>query len=721
MSTSILNSLEFGIRRRLPLILQTEASECGLACIAMIAGYHGHRTDLARLRRRFPGTLKGTTLQTLMRTADELGLNTRAVRLDMEDLSRLRRPAILHWAFRHFVVLKSVRRRHLVIYDPASGERRVSWSAASDAFTGVALELWPGDNFCAKTAAPRVRLRDLVGRIKGLTGALAQILILALALEVFTLVSPLFLQWVIDHAIVAGDRDLLLVLALGFGLLMLLQHLISLARQWVLMVVSTTLNLQWRSNVFSHLVKLPVSYFQRRHLGDVVSRFNSLDQIQNTLTTTFVTALLDGLMAVITLIVLFVYSPKLALISVGAVVLYAIIRALWYGPLRRATEEEIVHGAQQHSHFLETLRGIKPIKLFQRFESRRSAWQNLMVEQTNARLKTEKLGIFYQLANGLLFGIENLWIIWLGAAMTIDGAFSVGMLMAFLSYKNQFGSRISALVDKYFEMRMLRLHGERLADIVLTAPEETTERLLQSNEHGLEPSIEVRGLRYRYGPDEPYVIDGLSFQIAASESVAIVGPSGCGKSTLLNLLLGVEHPQEGDIFVGGISLKRLGSASLRQMTATVLQDDQLFAGSLADNISFFDPQADQSRIEASARLAGVHELIASMPMAYNTLIGDMGTVLSGGQKQLVLLARALYKQPAILVLDEATSHLDVALERQVSGRIRTLGITRIMVAHRPESIASADRVISLASPLGEPVIETGHHSIPGNAESTGTI
>jgi ATP-binding cassette, subfamily B, bacterial CvaB/MchF/RaxB len=712
--------LQFGFRRRLPQVLQTEAAECGLACMAMVAGFHGHQTDLAAMRRRFPGTLKGATLQVLMRTADDLGLNTRAVRLELEDLGKLRLPAILHWEFRHFVVLKAVRRRYIVILDPARGERRISWQEASKAFTGVALELWPGDSFQLQTTPPRIRLRELVGRVQGLPGALTQILLLALALEVFTLVSPLFLQWVIDHAIVAGDRDLLLVLALGFGLLMLLQHLISLARMWVLMVISTTLNLQWRSNVFSHLLRLPVGFFQRRHLGDVVSRFNSLDQIQNTLTTTFVTAFLDGLMAVVTLVVLFIYSPKLALISVAAVVLYAVIRACWYGPLRRATEEEIVHGAKQHSHFLESLRGITSIKLFQRFEARRSAWQNLLVDQTNARLKSEKLGIFYQLANGLLFGIENLWIIWLGAAMIIDGAFSVGMLMAFISYKTLFGNRVSELVDKYFEVRMLRLHAERLADIVLTEPEVASTRLLQSPARSVEPSVEIRNLAYRYSASEPFVLANLSFRVEAGESVAIVGPSGCGKSTLLNLLLGIAEPTHGEIHLGGLPLRSLGAHTMREMTATVLQDDQLFAGTLADNISFFDPQADQSRIEACAQLAGVHDLIAAMPMAYNTLIGDMGTVLSGGQKQLVLLARALYKRPSILLLDEATSHLDVELERVVSARVRALGMTRIMVAHRPETIASADRVIDLAAFSRDPVIGFESPADAYQAESAST-
>ena len=463
-----------------------------------------------------------------------------------------------------------------------------------------------------------------------------------------------------------------------------------------MMYMATNLNVQWRANVFTHLLRLPVGYFEKRHLGDVVSRFGSIDVIQRTLTTSFLEAILDGLMTLVTLVLMFVYSYQLAWIAVGAMTLYGIGRWIWFMPLRHATEEQIIHAAKQQSHFLETVRGVKTIKLFQRHDDRRSTWLALLVDQINADLRTQKLNLLIHTLNGVLFGLENILIIWLGAKLVMDGNFSVGVLMAFNSYKGQFDSRVASLIDKFVEVKMLQLQGERLADIVLHEPEATHARLAVADDMALVPSLEVRGLRYRYAEQEPYVLDGVDFKIEAGESVAIVGPSGGGKTTLINVMLGILPPVEGEVLIGGVSVAQVGLDTLRQMVGTVLQDDVLFAGSIADNISFFDPQAEQEWIEQCARLSAIHQDIAAMPMAYNTLVGDMGTVLSGGQKQRILLARALYKRPKILFLDEATSHLDIEREHLVNAAVKTLQMTRVIVAHRQETIVTADRAIVLA-------------------------
>lgn len=692
---ALLNRLAFGFRPTAPLILQTEATECGLACLAMVAGYYGYSTDLPSLRRRFPVSLKGATLAALIQVAGKLNLASRPLKLELENLRQLRLPCILHWEFNHFVVLCSVNARAITIHDPAIGARTLSWNDVSKSFTGVALELWPSNNFESKEAKQNIRLRSLMGRVAGLATSGVQILVLALALEVFALLGPFYLQWVIDNVLVSADRDLLTTLAIGFGLLMLMQQALTTVRSWVLLYLGTTLNLQWRANVFSHLIRLPVQYFEKRHLGDVISRFGTTDVIQRTLTTSFLEAILDGLMTVATLAIMLVYSPLLAAVAVVAMLLYTLVRWAWYSPLKRATEEQIVHAARQESHLLETVRGVKAIKLFQRQDTRQMSWLSLVVEQINAELRTAKLVLFYKLLNGLLFGVENILIIWLGARLVMNGDFSVGVLTAFIAYKGQFDSRVSALIDKFYEVKMLRLQGERLADIVLTEPEtaEGTHRLPEQKK--VTPSLAVRGMRFRYSEHEPYVLDGVDFKLAAGSSVAIVGPSGCGKTTLLNVLLGILPATEGEILVDGIRLQQLGVEQFRGMVGTVLQDDVLFAGSIADNISFFDPEPDQKWLEQCAECAAIAADIVQMPMGYNTLVGEMGTVLSGGQKQRVLLARALYKRPRILFLDEATSHLDIDREKQVNQAVQQLNITRVIIAHRPETIVSVGRVIVL--------------------------
>ncbi len=695
---SFLSQLSFGLGRTLPITLQTEASECGLACLVMVSNYHGFRTDLATMRRLFLISIKGTTLSHLMGMAQAVGFTTRPVKLELEDLKDLRWPCILHWNFNHFVVLKEVGARHVVIHDPAMGIRKLTFEEVSAAFTGVALELWPNPGFKPVTFKQSVKLRDMMGHVTGLYRSLGQVLLLALALEVFALVSPFYMQWVVDHALVSADRDLLTTLALGFGLLVFMQQAISTVRAWVIMHMSTTLNVQWRANLFAHLIRLPVDFFEKRHLGDVVSRFGAIDQIQHTLTSTFVEAILDGVLTVATLAMMFLYSPTMAWVAIAAMLLYGLGRWAWFRPLRNATEEQIVHAAKQQTHFIETVRGVRALKLFQRLDERRNSWLGLFVEQVNADLRTQKLQVMYRLLNGLLFGVERILIIWLGAKLVMEGAFTIGVLLAFIAYKDQFVTRVSGLIDRMVEMRMLHLQGERLADIALAEQEpEVVDTMSKQEIEKLPANIVIQGLRYRYADGEPWVLDGVDLEIAEGESVAIVGASGCGKSTLMSIMLGLRPFKEGQILVGGQPLSKLGLSHLRNMVGTVMQDDALFAGSIADNIAFFDQQVDMAWVEECARKAAVYEEIAVMPMGFNTLIGDMGAALSGGQKQRILLARALYKKPKILFLDEATSHLDVAREAMVNQAIQALDMTRVIIAHRPETIASAKRVIVMAA------------------------
>ncbi|VVO32322.1 peptidase domain-containing ABC transporter [Pseudomonas fluorescens] len=680
---------------RLPLVLQTEAAECGLACLAMITAYHDNHSTLMELRQRFSISLKGSTLLQIIQIAQNLNLGSRAVRLDLHELAKLQLPCILHWNFNHFVVLESVGVQHVTIYDPARGKQILHIDDISHSFTGVALELWPENNFLARVKRPRIKLIGMLGRVSGLYRSLTQILLLTLVLEVFSLVSPFFLQWTIDNVLVSEDRDLLTTLVVGFGILMLMQQLIGAVRAWVMMYMSTMLSVQWCSNVFSHLLRLPVQYFEKRHLGDVVSRFGAVENIQQTLTAAFFSTVVDGLMAIVTLAMMFLYSSTLASITVVAMLFYALGRWIWYHPLRNATEEQIIHTAKQESHFLETIRGIRPLKLFQRLQVRRLTWVSLVIEQVNAGLRAQKLQLLYVQLNGLLFGLENLLTIWVGAQLVMGGKFTVGVLIAFTAYKTQFVSRVGSLIDSLFELHMLQLHGERLADIVLHPPEEKTQGISNEMLHRQEINIDIRGLKYRYSDQETFVLNGLDLYIKEGESVAIIGASGSGKSTLVSLLSGVSLPSEGEIRVAGLTLSQLGMDGLRELVGTVMQDDVLFAGSLAENISFFDSNANVEKVIECAKMAAIHDDIQAMPMAYNTLVGDMGTVLSGGQKQRVLLARALYKKPRILLLDEATSHLDISCEQRVNQAVRSLRVTRIIIAHRPDTIASADRVVML--------------------------
>jgi ATP-binding cassette subfamily B protein RaxB len=685
--------MKFSREQKLPMVFQTEAAECGLACLAMIAGHHGLNVDLPALRKRFSLSLRGTTLNHIIRFAGALDLTGRPLRVELEDIDCLKTPCILHWKMDHFVVLKKVTRKYVYLHDPSIGPRRLTFAEASRYFTGVALELTPTPSFAPRDERRPLRLRDLIGRVVGLKRALGQIFILAAALELFSIISPLFLQLTVDKVLAAVDRDLLVTLGIGFMLLIGLQSFLSALRSWTTLYFGTSLKLQWYANLFSHLVRLPVSFFEKRYFGDILSRFDGAEAIQRTLTNNFIETVLDGLISIFVLAVMFFYSRKLALIVIVSVLLYVALRNLAYLPLRRSMEEQIMRMAKQQTHLIETLRGIRTIKVLGREDSRKTRWMNLLADTTNAQVETERLTLLFKAANGLIFGLQSVAVVWFGAVLVLGGQFTVGMLFAFVAYQEQFKARITTLVDRLYDFRMLSLQVQRLADVVLEKPEST---YLESTGAEVEDaSIDVRNLFFRYSDTEPWLLENVTFRIAPGECVAIVGPSGAGKSTLLKLMAGLLKPQSGDVIVNGHSVCQSRAAVLGNV-GFVLQDDSLFAGTIADNIAFASDVADMERVEECARLACVDGEINEMHMGYNTLIGDMGSALSGGQQQRLLLARALYQRPSILILDEATSHLDVPTEQRIAAMLVDLRMTRVFAAHRPDTIRIADRVITLS-------------------------
>ena len=676
-------------------VLQSEAAECGLTCLAMLAGAHGLRIDLAELRQRFSISLKGADLAQLMRHAQALNFATRPLRLELEEMNQLQLPCMLHWNLNHFVVLVKVGRNKITILDPALGKRELAFSEVSKHFTGVALEVTPTHEFKPADLRRKVRLRDLVGKIFGLKRALINILLLAVGLEAVALVTPLVTQWVVDGALVTGDKDLLLLTVLGGGVLMVVQFLLSMARGWIGLRMNQQLSIQFTANLFSHLLKLPLGFFEKRHVGDITSRFGSLQAIRGVLTQGTVSVALDGVMAVITLAMMVLYSGKLAIVAMVALMLYVLLRWASFAAFRAANEEKIVLSAKENSYFLETIRAVQPLKLFGRTPERLARWQNLMVDVQNRDLTTQKMELWFGSANTLIFGVEGMLILYLGGTAVLAQQMTRGMLLAFMAYKGQFAGRATSLINLIMQVKMLGLHAERLADIALELPER--ESAMETDVSRIAPRIELKNVSFRYADGEPWVLKDCTLAIEAGDHIAICGPSGCGKSTLLKLVLGLLEPNEGEIRIGGVSLKQLGPTQYRALIGTVMQNDALMAGSLSENIECFDPQLDHARVEAVARLAQIHDEIATMPMGYQTLVGDMGSALSGGQKQRVLLARALYKQPKILALDEATSSLDAENERQVNIAVKALPLTRITIAHRRETINAAQRVVVLSA------------------------
>jgi len=681
--------LQFGFSRSLPLIRQAEVAECGIACLAMILGFHGHRIDLGTLRGRYAISLTGSTFRDLIGLAEQMGLRPRGVRLELSDLDKLRRPCILHWGLNHFVVLSKVGYKTVTIHDPARGRRIISFDEVSREFTGVALEAIPNESFVRRDERHDFRLRHLFRSIIGVGPALAGILLLSLGIETIALLLPIGSQIVIDEVIVSADYDLLLTISVAIALLLIMQLVIGAARTWTIMVTSTTINLHWSTGLFEHLFRLPLEFFERRHVGDIISRFGSLAAIQKALTTDLVQAVLDGIMSIGMIAMMFVYGGWWTLLAFIAVILSGTLRLVRYHRYRQNTEDSIVCEARQQTHFIETVRGIGSVKLLGLEERRRATWLNYFMDTVNAKLRLQRLDLIFGRANDLLFGADRLVIIILGAEAIIHGRMSIGMLVAFLSYKDQFSTRIGNLLGSWLQLRMLNVQTDRLSDIVMTEPEVRTVPLLRHS--GLESAaLRAEQISKRYADNAPWILRSIDLAIAPGQSIAITGRSGCGKTTLLKVLMGLLAPTDGRVLINDIGI----SDGRREHVSGVLQDDHLFAGSIAENVCAFDPFPDQGWIEECAARAAILADIRRMPMGFETLVGDMGSTLSGGQIQRLVLARAIYRRPRILFLDEATSHLDETTEAAIASALRDLRMTRVIVSHRTATIAHADSIIS---------------------------
>ncbi|MBV9881991.1 MAG: peptidase domain-containing ABC transporter [Sphingomonadaceae bacterium] len=689
-----MSAIEWPWSNRVRPVLQSEAAECGLACLTMVSRHFGHRVNLAGLRQRHPTSIKGVTLQELMAIASELELAPRAIRLDVEELDKLRKPAILHWDLNHFVVLESADKTHATILDPARGRRRIPLAKFGRHFTGVALELVPTADFKPIEARTRTRLSDLWSRLSNYRGPFTQVLLLSLLIQLTTLLTPFYMQLTVDEAIGQGDYSLLSVLFFAFCVIYAMNGITKGLRDWVVLTLGQSLSYQLGGNLVRHLVRLPLAYFERRHVGDLLSRIGSISPIQSLLTKGIVNILIDSALLLTTVIVMLLISPALTGIVLAATLVYVIVNQLLYPALRRRTEEEIMARANEDTYLMETMRAIRAIKLHGHEAMRENGWRNRYAEVISAGYKARIIDIQTDLAENLLYGLSFLLTVYLGALAIMDQKLTVGMLLAFLSYRNSFSNSASSLVSQFQKWRLLGVHLERLSDIV--AEKKEAMRVAPARTALLAgPGIRVEALSFAYGPTEAPIMDKLSLDIPAGSFVAIVGPSGTGKTTLMRLLLGLLEPGAGKIVIDGVPLGPATLSAWRARIGAVMQDDYLLTGTLADNIAFFDPHPDQRAIEHSARLACIHNDIIKMPMSYHSLISDMGAALSSGQRQRILLARAFYRDPDVLFLDEGTANLDPETENRIASVIAKLKITRIVIAHRPALVERADIVIKL--------------------------
>lgn len=688
---TLLRKLDLRIFKRIPVVFQTEASECGLACLSMICSFYGKQVDLLQLRQQFNLSSRGVNLHAIKAIASELEMSSRALSVDLQELHAVRKPCILHWDFNHFVVLIKVDKNSAVIHDPAFGRRVISMPELSQHFTGVVLEVWPGTTFSVQKKQNRLKASTLLKNINGLMTSLAKIFFLSLVIELISLLLPVGTQLVTDNVIASGDYGLLNIICLGLFILILLRLTISIIRSWTMLILGTLIDVQWSFSLFSHLIKLPTTFFERRKLGDIQSRFHSLDVIRATFTTGLTGSIIDTLMLMGLLVMMFLYNLQLSMIVVSFTAIYTFIRFATYRYYRQLSEEELIKEARLNSYFMETLYGIATIKIQGMTDLRINNWFNLFSDKVNTGIRLTRMDLFFGGVVSFIAACDQIVILWVSGRLMMDSHLTIGMFIAFNTFRSQFYDRINALINFIIQLKLINLYNERVADIALQEASSSTATSPLRLPHGA-LTLETQDLTYRYDNHADPIFSKLNLTIHAGESIAITGVSVAGKSTLMKVLCGLFEPSNGCVRINGIDIKQLGFEHYAERIACIMQEDKLFSGSIKENITGFRPDIDEQWMVQCAIASHIHNDILKLPMGYETLIGELGEGLSGGQKQRIYIARALYRKPGILFMDEATSHLDKTSESQVNQSIQEMNITRIIIAHRETTISSADRV-----------------------------
>jgi ABC-type bacteriocin/lantibiotic exporter with double-glycine peptidase domain len=690
-----------GTRRSIPFTQQLQGADCSAACLAMTLAYLGRPVPLGVVQEAVGCGRGGADAAAILSAAERFGLRGRGLSLDLDALDQLPRGAILHWGFKHFVVFDRVVGREVEIVDPASGRRRVSLARFSRSFTGIALVLDIAADFTPPHAPPS-RYAQLLGRLLAQPGPLAQILATSLLLRLFALALPLLTGFVVDRVVPRGDREVLLALAGGLAILVAAQLVAGLLRGHLVLRLRGHVDLAMSLGFLGHLVALPFGFFQRRSAGDLMMRVNSHAVIRELSTTTMVTALLDGPLVLVYLALLLLVSPPLALLALALGLVQIAVFLLGRSRTRELAAHELEARAHAQTNLVQLIGGIETLKAAGAEQAAIERWSNLFVDELNVSLARGRLSVLLDAVCETLRVAAPLVLLGLGTAQVMSGALGLGTMLAAIALGVGFLAPLDALVQAALQVQLLRSYVARIDDVLQAEPE----RRASGRAPRLRGAIELRGVSFGYGADELLLRD-IDLDIPAGSSVAIVGRSGSGKSTLAKLLLGLYPTHAGEIRYDGHPLRELEAGALRRQLGIVMQRPHLFGGSIRSNIALGSPRAERAAIERAAAQAGIADMIAKLPMGYETPVGDEGDAFSGGERQRIALARALVGQPAILLLDEATSALDTKTERAIMTNLASLRCTRIIIAHRLSTIADADRIVVLE---GGRIVEQGLHA-----------
>jgi ATP-binding cassette subfamily B protein len=692
-------------RLRVPVIHQLSMVECGAACLAMILSYYGRKTTVAECRERCSPGRDGLTARGITRAARDFGLEARAFSIAPAALNHITLPVIAHWQGNHFVIIERRTDNTVHIVDPSAGRRRMTRADFEESFTSVVLAFERGPDF-QTASGKRTRWTSHLKSMLATSGTkqtLARILLASLLMQVLALLLPAFTKVVIDQVLPRQLSNLMPILGVGMIILAAGQIVTGYLRSLSMIHLRGRLDSQLMLGFVRHLLSLRLSFFQQRTSGDLLMRLGSNSLIRELLTSQILSVILDGLFVLGYLAILLALAPFFGLVVVGLGLIQVTIILLGRGRLRLVMQRDLATKADEQSYLVEVMKGISFLKFSGAEERAFDRWSALFFEQLNAAIQRGRFSAMIEAAMGAVRALSPLLLLWLGATSVLDGEMSLGTMLALNAVAGSFLAPLTTLASNAQQLQVAGANIERIADALEAAPEQQDTMGLNRRLSG---RISVDRVSFRYNPDSPLVLQEISFGVEPGQKIALVGATGSGKSTLAMLLLGLYRPDDGEIFYDGVPLAELNYRDLRSQIGVVQQEPFLFSGSVRQNIAFIKPDCSLVNVMEAGRIAEIHEDLCLLPMGYETIVAEGGTTLSGGQRQRLALARALIHRPAILMLDEATSHLDALTESRVDRNLSRLSCTRIVIAHRLSTVRNADLILVLDSGR---IVEQGSH------------
>jgi len=693
---------------KIDFIMQIDEMDCGAASLAMICRHFGRKVSLARIRQLCHTATDGTSLKALVRSATELGLAARALKVSLRNLPMMPLPAIVHWEGNHWIVLCDVDPDFVRVADPAVGLLKLPRREFEAKWTGYAVlfDYTPAFEQAPESKPTLAWIVPFLARYKVI---LLQVFGLAVAVSFLELLFPVFTQIVVDRVIVENDFGLLKMILLGMLAALAFVQLFTLAQEYLLAFAAVRIDTAVLDFLSRKLLSLPMSYFNSRRTGDIQRRLEGARQVRQFAVQQGVGAVLAAIFVVGAVILMAMYSPLLTLAFLATTPLYValmIISVKVLRPLYQGMEES---QGKYSSHQIDAIKGIEAVKAASAENTFRDAMLNEFLSVSQKLFKATLIVMSWESLLQTIGLLSTAIFLWVGATQVIHGQLTIGGFVAFSSLTAMAYSGILRALGVWDTMQFASVLLNRLNDIFEQEPEQGHDRSLLLPVHSLEGRIELRGVSFKYGgPESPDILKNITVELPPGRMIALVGRSGSGKTTLVKLIAGLFEPTEGTIYFDNVDLKTLNYRDVRQHVGTVLQENHMFSDTIARNISFGNPEPDLDRVLAAAQAAAAHEFIMRLPLGYETKIGESGLMLSGGQKQRIAIARAIYNNPPVLIFDEATSALDTESERQIQENLGRLmaGRTTIVIAHRLSTIREAHSIVVLEQGS---IAETGSH------------